>query len=193
DGARDLDAPLRVADEVVDRAGDAGRHLVEALVPLIGLDAIRRNQNVLRRGAHLATVEREGEGQVAAHSGEVVSGIHDDRVDAGFFGVDLRLVRVLLKPVAELAGPGEVDDAYLRPRREHAGQALARLLRGERDQVRVESRLGEDLARDPHRDRKRQHGTRMRLDDYGVAGRERGEETGVGVPGREGVASDDQG
>ena len=52
--------------------------------------------------------------------------------------------------------------------------------------------LGEHLADDPDGDGERQDGPRVRLDQYGVAGGEVGEEAGIRVPRRERVAPDDE-
>jgi hypothetical protein len=40
---------------------------VEVEVPLVGLDAVPRDEDGLRRGAHLAAVERQAEGEVGEH------------------------------------------------------------------------------------------------------------------------------
>ncbi len=58
------------------------------------------------------------------------------------------LGRVLLQPLAELAAAGEVDQLHLGPGRQRLGQAVARALDGQGDQVRVEAGLGEHLAAD---------------------------------------------
>ncbi len=59
------------------------------------------------------------------------------------------------------------------------------------DQVGVDAVFGEHGADGAHGDGGRQDGVAVRLDDHGVAGGQRGEEAGVGVPGREGAAADD--
>ena len=66
-------------------------------------------------------------------------------------------------------------------------------LGGQRDQVRIEARLGEHLAGDPYGQGQRQHRARMRLDQHRVAGGEGGEEARIAVPRGEGVAADQQG
>src|SRR5206468_6514385 len=148
---------------------------------------------VLRGGAHLAAVEGQREGDVAAHPGEVVGGVDDDRVDAGLLGVDDGVGDVGFEPVAVRGGAGEVDDAYLGAGGEHGGQLLVGGLGGELDEVRVVAGPGEDLAGDGDGDRQRQDRPGVRLDDHRVAGGQGGEEGRVGVPGREGVAADHQG
>ena len=62
---------------------------------------------------------------------------------------------------------------------------------GQRDEVGVDAVFGEHGADGADGDRGRQDGIAVRLDDDGVAGRQRGEQAGVGVPGREGAATDD--
>ena len=73
-----------------------------------------------------------------------------------------------------------------------ASPAPVRLGR-ELDERRVEAGLLEHRPRRVDGDRERQHGARVRLDDHRVARDERGEDPGVGVPRREGVAPDDEG
>ena len=60
------------ASRRVDGGGDARGDLVEGLVALVGVDAAARDEDVLRRRAHLAGIEREREGDVGAHRREVV-------------------------------------------------------------------------------------------------------------------------
>ena len=100
--------------------------------------------------------------------------------------------RRLLEPGAEGRAAGVVDDRDLVALGEGLGEALPVGLGGELHEGRVEAGLLEHLAGDLDRDRERQHGARVRLDDDGVAGDERGEDAGVGVPRRERVAADDE-
>ena len=95
-----------------------------------------------------------------------------DLVDARLFRVDLRLARVLLEPAAVRRAAGEVDDLDLRAQRERLRGVVAGVVRDQRDDVRIEARLGQHFARDPHGDRERQDRVRMRLDDHRIAGRE---------------------
>ena len=192
DRAGQLDGTRVVTGELTDRVGDALGHLGERPVPVGGLDAVPRNQHVLRGGAHLSTVEAQREAEVAAHPGEVVGGVHDDRVDAGLLGVHVGLPRVGFQPVAELCRAGEVDDFHLGPQRQRRGELLVRRLGGQLHQVRVEAGLGEHLTGVPDGDRQRQYRPRVRLDDDRVAGRERGEQARVRIPRRERVAADDE-
>lgn len=111
----------------------------------------------------------------------------------GLLGVDLRLAGVGLQPVAEGGGAGVVDDPDLGAHGQGLGDALARPLDGERDQVRVEAGLGEHLTGDLHGEREREHRARVRLDQDRVAGGEGGEQARVAVPRGEGVAADHQG
>ena len=94
-----------------------------------------------------------------------------------FFGVHLRLPRVLLEPVAVGGAAGEVDDA--------APRAAARAVCATSSPAScatsvttfgIEAGFGQHFARDPHRDRERQDRRRMRLHDDRVAGGEVGEE-----------------
>ena len=68
----------------------------------------------------------------------------------------------------------------------------ARFVGEQRDDVGIDARLGQHLARDLHRDRERQDRARMRLHDHRVAGREAREHPRVAVPGRERAAADDE-
>ena len=158
----------------------------------VGGDAVPRDQQVLRGGAHLAAVEGQREGEVGEHAPVVVGGVDDDGVDAGLLGVDLRLAGVGLQPVAERGGARVVDDPDLGAHGQRLGDALAGALHGQRDQIRVEAGLGEHLAGHLHRQRQRQHRARMRLDQHRVAGGQGGEQARVAVPRREGVAADEQ-
>src|SRR5205814_7912559 len=115
DRAGQFDRARVVTGEFADRVGDAPGDLAERAVPVGGLDAVPRNQHVLRGGAHLSTVEGQGEGEIAAHAGEVVGRVDDDGVDSGLLGVHVGLSGVAFQPVTELRRAGEVDDAYLRP------------------------------------------------------------------------------
>ena len=81
---------------------------------------------------------------------------------------------------------------HLRADGQHGGEPVGGVLGGQRHQVRVEAGLGEHLLADLHGDRERQHRTGVRLDDDRVAGDQRGEQAGPGVPGRERVAADHQ-
>ena len=94
------------------------------------------------------------------------------------------------QPLAEDVAAGEID----RLDRRVGDQLLRRLALGrhaQRDQVGVDAVLGEHGADRPDGDRGGQDGVAVRLDDDRVAGRQRGEQAGIGVPGREGAATDD--
>ncbi len=157
-----------------------------------GGDAVARDVDVLRGRAHLAAVEGERERQVGQHALVVLDGVQDDRVDPGLLRVDDRLRCVPLQPHAELGGTGVVDDADLRADSQHLGQALAGLLDRQGHQVGVEPRVAQDVAQHRHGDGQRKDGVRVRLDDHRVPGGQRREQARVTVPGREGVAADDQ-
>ena len=109
-------------------------------VPVVGGDAVGRQVDVLRGGAHLAGVEREREREVLAHRLEVVGRVDDDGVDAGLLGEHDRLAGVVLQPVAEGVAAGEVDQPHLGPHRQRRGQLVGRVLGGEGDQVAGRSR-----------------------------------------------------
>jgi hypothetical protein len=95
--------------------------------------------------------------------------------------------------MAELRGAGIVDDLdFLHPRQLH-GDGLGGCIRREQHEVGIEAGLLEHLPRDLHRHSRRQDSRRMRLDDDAVARRQRREQAGIGVPGREGGAADNEG
>ena len=98
------------ASSEFDRRGDAESDLVERLVPLVGVDAVFRDEDVLWGSAHLARIERQREGEVRAHGGKGVGTGDHDRVDPGFLGIDPRLAGVRPHPGAERVGASVVDD-----------------------------------------------------------------------------------
>lgn len=63
----------------------------------------RRDEQHLRRRAHLPAVEGKRIREVRRHRARVVRGVEDDRVDAGLLGEHQRLPRIGLEPVAVLA------------------------------------------------------------------------------------------
>ncbi len=125
-----------------------------------------------------------------ATAAEVVGRVDDDLVHARLLGEDLRLPRVRLEPVAVRGAAGEVDEPDLGAKRQLLRDVVAGVVGDERDDVGIEARLGQHLARDPHQQCERQDRGRMRLHHDGVAGREVGEEAGKAVPRRERAAAD---
>ncbi len=180
-----------LGQEAFDRLRQVGADLVVALVAFVGVDAAGRHEDRLRGGAHLAGVQRQREGEVAQHRLVGVGRVDDDVVDAGQLGIDLGLAAVVDQPLAEDVAAGEVDRLHRRVGGERLGGAALRR-DAERDQVGVDAVLGQHGADRAHGDRRRQDGVAVRLDDDGVAGGERSEQAGVGVPGREGAAADHQ-
>ena len=168
-----------------------GADLVVALGAQVGLDAAGRDDDGLGGGAHLARVERERERQVGQHGLVVVGRLDHDVVDAGELGVDLGLLAVVDQPLAEDVAAGEVDRLDRRMGDQGLGRGTA-LGHAQRDQVQVDAVLGQHGADGAHGDGGRQDRVAVRLDDDGVAGRERGEQARIGVPGREGAAADHQ-
>ena len=116
----------------------------------------------------------------------------DDGIDARLLGVDLRLAGVLADPGAEGVRAGVVDDLHCWVADEVLGDRRLRHIGREEHDVARQALLGKEVAQ--HRDgqRQRQGGARVRLHDDGVAGGEAGEEAGIAVPGREGLAADDE-
>eukprot|EP01022_Parablepharisma_sp_SALTPOND_P021539 TRINITY_DN427_c0_g2_i1.p1 TRINITY_DN427_c0_g2~~TRINITY_DN427_c0_g2_i1.p1 ORF type:complete len:1279 (+),score=502.02 TRINITY_DN427_c0_g2_i1:12957-16793(+) len=193
DRSQEFDCLGRIHCQPGQGTHDGLRHVLETDPALGGGDAFFGDVDVLWRGTHLARVQRQREGDVVYHPGQVVGAVDDDLVDAGLLGIDLRLAGMAFQPVAVGAAAGEVDQADLRAQRQGARHlGIAGIMRGQRDDVRVEAGLGDDLARHLHRDGQRQDGTRMRLDDDRIAGGQVGEQAGVAVPGREGAAADHQ-
>ncbi|MPM02831.1 hypothetical protein SDC9_49086 [bioreactor metagenome] len=182
----------RIGKQPVDGLGQPLRHGVEALVALIGLDPAAGHEDRLRRAAHLAGIERQREGEVVAHAGEIGACGDGDGVHPGFLGEEPGLGRRAAKPGPEGRRAGEIDQ----PHRRIGGQPLRhrRLGRigGEQHGIGGQARLGKDLAQHPHGQRERQDRRRMRLDDHRITGRQTGEKPRIGVPGREGVAADHQ-
>ena len=115
-------------------------------------DAVARHVDVLRRGAHLARVQREREGDVAGDGLHVVRRVDHDLVDARLLGVDLRLVRIAsratsplcvlpVKSISLISGrSGELLDK----------RAVVRLGGQQGDDVRIEARFAQHVARDPY-------------------------------------------
>ena len=151
-----------------------------------------RDQQVLRRRAHLSTVEAQREGEVGQHAGVVVGGVDDHRVDAGLLGVDLRLPGVVLQPLPERGRPGEVDDPHLRPDARSAATRPPGSSATSVTRLRAKPASASTSRAIDTRDRQRQDRARVRLHHHRVAGGQAGEQPGVGVPGRERVAADHQ-
>ena len=126
---------------------------------------------------------------------QVVGRVDDDRVEAGLLGVDELAVRGrrLLEPGAEGRAAGVVDDRDLVALGEGLGETLPVGLGRELHEGRVEAGLREHRPRATSTEIA--SGSTARgcgLTTTGVAGDERGEDAGVGVPRREGVAADDE-
>src|SRR5262245_15212024 len=192
DRAGQLDRSGGIAQQCVDCGPDACGNLVEGLIPFVGLDAVTRDQEVLRCSTHLAGVERQGEGDVRGHSTEVIGGIDDDGVDPSLLGVDVSLPGVLLQPVAVLRGTREVDDLHIVVGGEYGCQSLAVALGSQADEVGVEPELGQRLPGNRDSDRQRQHGPRVWFDHDRVPRHQAREQTRVRVPRGERVAAHDK-
>ncbi|MCY1229981.1 hypothetical protein D9M72_423760 [compost metagenome] len=192
DGADHRTGTLVVGEEALHRAGEGLGHLVEAEVLVTIADAAARHVDGLGGGAHLAGIEAQGEGQVAGNGLDVTHAVDDHAVDAGLLGEHLGLAGVVFQPVAEGAGTGEIHQ--LDPRVQ--GQALAhRRFRGvhhQADQRRVEAQFSQHLLGHLDAHGHRQDGAGVRLDQHRVAGRQAGEQAGIGVPGGEGRTGDHQ-
>jgi len=190
DGAEHGMGDFRLGQEAGDGHRQVGTDVIVRLVSFVGGYAASRDQDGLRGRAHLAGVERQREGQVAEHLLIAVGRVNDDVVYAGQLGIDLGLAAVVDQPLAEDVATGEVDrldglvgDQLLR-RFALVGDAQA-------DQVGVNAVLGEHGADGADGDRGRQDGVAVRLGDHRVAGGQGGEQAGIGVPGRESAAADD--
>jgi hypothetical protein len=109
DGTQHGVGNFRLGQEAGDGARQIGTDFVVGLVAVFSFDAASRHENGLRGGAHLAGVERQGEGQVAQHRLVGVGRVDDDVVHAGQFGIDLGLAAVVDQPLAEDVAAGEVD------------------------------------------------------------------------------------
>ena len=158
---------------------------------MVGLDAVFGDVDVLRRGAHLAAVQRQREGQVVQHGAVLVGRFDDDAVHTSHLGVQARLAGVVLQPAAKLVAAGEVDAGH--------GGALGQGLGvggvvGQRQghQVGVQALFAQHVAHDADGDGGRQHGVGVGLDDDRVARGQGSEQAGVGVPGGEGGAANHQ-
>ena len=188
-GAEHGEGDFRLGQEAGNGLGQVGTDLVVGLVAVFRFDAAGRHEDRLRGGAHLAGVERQREGQVAQHGLVGVGRVDDDVVDTGQLGIDAGLAAVVDEPLAEDIAAGEVDRLDGRVR----DQLLRRAAVGnaERHQVGIDAVLGQHGADGAHGDRGGQDGVAVRLDDHGIARGQRGKQAGVGVPGREGAAADD--
>ena len=181
---------FRLGQEAGDSLGQIGADVVVGLVAVFGFDAASRHEQRLRGGAHLAGIERQREGQVAQHRLVGVGRVDDDVVHTGQFGIDLSLAAVVDQPLAEDIATGEVDRLDGRVGDQLLGRG-ALVADAQRDEVGIDAVFGEHGADRAHGDGGRQDGLAVRLDDHGIAGGQRGEDAGVGIPGREGAAADD--
>ena len=157
---------------------------------LRGAYALRRDVDVLRAGAHLRTEHAHRRGQAAQRGVQVVGGFQHHGIAAGSLGEGQCRIGIAFDPLAEGDAAGEVDDGGLGMLHQQLADRLFHACRGHRHQVRIEAGRREHLAEHPHRDRHRQDGGRMRLDDHRIAGRQAGHHRRPGVPGRKAGAGE---
>ena len=148
-----------------------------------GTHAGRRQVDVLRAGAHLRRKHAQRGRQALDHRVEVVAGIDHHRVDPRGLGERQRRMRVGLDPLAEAHAAGEVDDRRSRVLDDLLADRVGRGIERQRHQVGVETAFPEHRAKHLDRDRHRQHGRRMRLDDHRIAGGKAGHHRRPRIPG----------
>ncbi len=191
-GTRNFNGTGRIGHQLLHCLGQTLSHFVKAHHAIGSTDTVTRHVNVLRGGTHLAGVQRKGERQVAGNRLEILNRINNHLIHTSFFGVDQGVASIFFQPVTVLAAAGKVDQLDGLVQCQLLGGVFRWLVSGQQDHIRIEAGFGQHFAGDSNGNGQRQNRARVRLHNYGVTGCQRGKQTGVTVPGREGGATNHQ-